>query len=84
MDKISDTKLSTYRYKDEWLVDIFSDGVFRQAWIYKEDFSIKMQFLNYVADTMEEEEFAENACSLIDDNLMGKYITMAVRIVKGR
>lgn len=45
MDKIHETNMMTYRYREDWFIDIFSDGKFWQAWIYKEESEIPFKII---------------------------------------
>ena len=83
MDKIHETNMMTYRYREDWFIDIFTVGKFWQAWIYKEDFSLKKLFYSYDAE-VSVEEFIGRAYARVDEKLLGEYLAGAVWAIKGQ
>lgn len=68
MMKLTGIKTKTYKYNDEYYVDIVDDGKYYNAWIYKEDYGKKSFIVGGLKEFETEDEFVSSIENYIEIN----------------
>lgn len=66
--KLTEIKTKTYKYNDEYYVDVIDDGKYYSAWIYKEDYGEKSFIIGVPKESETEDEFVSSIEDYIEIN----------------
>ncbi len=68
MMKLTEIKTKTYKYNDEYFVDIVDDGEYYNAWLYKEGYGAKSHIIGSPKESSIEDEFVSSIEDYIEIN----------------